>query len=182
MGKLLFMKNFINSPKTIGSITPSSNKLARTMISLGKMTNNSIVVELGAGTGIITKTILSTVELEKPLIIFENDASFYPQLKNYSNTILYDDAFLIKNKLNMLKDKVDIIYCGLPLLNFSGEQIEELLTQVYDLLKPGGKLIGFQYTPLLFPKLNKVFDKCNINYVFLNIPPAFVYTCVKKYK
>lgn len=180
MGKLLFMKNFISSPKTIGSITPSSKKLARTMIKLGEISNNSIVVELGAGTGIITQTILDTVNLKTPLIIFEKDTSFYPKLMGYHNTILYDNAFLLSSKLNMLREEVDIVYCGLPLLNFLEEQVDELLNQIYDVLKPGGKLICFQYTPLLLPKFNKVFSKCFLTFVFLNIPPAFVYTCVKE--
>ncbi|QOY36898.1 class I SAM-dependent methyltransferase [Anaerobacillus isosaccharinicus] len=180
MGKLLFMKNFISSPKTIGSITPSSKRLARTLIKLGEISNNSIVVELGSGTGIITQTILDTVDLKTPLLIFENDTSFHPQLMRYHNTILYDNAFLLSSKLNTLREGVDIVYCGLPLLNFSDAQVDELLNQIYDVLKPGGKLICFQYTPLLFRKFNKVFNKCYLTFVFLNIPPAFVFTCVKE--
>lgn len=180
MDKMLFFRSFFNSPKTVGSIIPSSKKLAKTMVTLGEISRDSIVVELGAGTGIITKTIFEQVDLKTPLIIFENDRTFYPRLNEFKNTILFDDAFLLSTKLEMLKERVDVFYCGLPLLNFSMEQIEGLLNQIYEVLTPGGKLVCFQYTPLLFPKLNEAFDECFVKLVYFNFPPAFVFTCVKK--
>ncbi|MEB1807423.1 MAG: methyltransferase [Bacillaceae bacterium] len=179
MGKLLFIKSFINSPDTIGSITPSSKKLAKKMVSYTTINENSIIVELGAGTGVITETICKNVRLNTPLIIFEKDEAFKSQLLKYENSILYEDAFLLANQLEQFTNKVDYIFCGLPLLNFSREQTEDLLIQVKKVLKPGGKLIGFQYTPLIFHRLNKTFNNTNISFEFFNIPPAFIYICEK---
>ncbi len=180
MGKLLFLKNFVHSPNKIGSITPSSTKLAQRMVSYALMKESSIVVELGAGTGVITKTILESVNLDNPLIIFENDITFKSQLAVYQNCIIFEDAFLLSEQLNDYTNKVDFIFCGLPLLNFPRKQVENLLHQVYDVLKPGGKFIGFQYTPFIFPMLKNKFSNTVIEFELRNIPPAFVYISQKE--
>ncbi|OIJ18686.1 hypothetical protein BKP45_15955 [Anaerobacillus alkalidiazotrophicus] len=179
MSRYLFLKSFLNSPGTIGSITPSSKKLAQKMISESSINCNSIVVELGAGTGVITEVILKNVSLIHPLIIFEKDEQLIDVLRNYNNTILYNDAFLLIDQLHTLQNKVDIIFNSLPLLNFSKSQIGDLLWQSYDLLKPGGKLIGFQYTPIHFGMIKEIFSETTIKFVPLNLPPAFIYVCQK---
>lgn len=172
MEKLIFLKRFLKSPRSIGSITPSSKRLARSIVYHAQLSEPSLVVEFGAGAGVITKEILDSVPLKHPLMIFESDPSMRDFLLHHKNTVLYDDAFQLINRLESYKKQVDVIFSGLPLFNFSEEQIISLLQQVHDLLKPGGKLIGFQYTPFLFFSLKQVFNKTSLTFVPINIPPT----------
>jgi len=55
MDRILFLKKFIDEPKKIGSLTPSSKFLARKMLKNLPWKNFSSVAELGAGTGTFTK-------------------------------------------------------------------------------------------------------------------------------
>ena len=55
--KVIFLYKFIKSPKSIGSITPSSTFLAQAMIKPINWNDARAIVELGAGTGIFTRYI-----------------------------------------------------------------------------------------------------------------------------
>jgi phospholipid N-methyltransferase len=179
MEKILFLSRFLKSPRTIGSITPSSKRLARKMISEARLNEHSKVVELGAGTGVITKEILANISLNHPLMVFESNESFRKLLMNNESIVLFDDAFKLLSNLDGYRKQIDCIFNGLPLLNFSDDQVNALLHQTQQLLKPGGKLIGFQYTPLLLSKFGMVYSKTNIKFVPLNVPPAYIYVCEK---
>ncbi len=53
--KILFFKQFIENPRQIGSITPSSNKLSNKMIEQIDFKKARYVIELGPGTGSYTR-------------------------------------------------------------------------------------------------------------------------------
>ena len=52
-----FLKHFLKSPSSVGSITPSSPSLTKAMVSAIDWANVNSVVELGAGTGVLTAAI-----------------------------------------------------------------------------------------------------------------------------
>ncbi len=56
-----FLQAFLKNPGTVGSITPSSPELARRMVSGIKPAENNVVLELGVGTGAITKFLQDVV-------------------------------------------------------------------------------------------------------------------------
>ncbi|MGY3716946.1 class I SAM-dependent methyltransferase [Sutcliffiella cohnii] len=180
MSKREFLKHFIYSPGSIGSITPSSKRLAKKMIHYAGLNKDSIVVELGAGTGVITETILQSVHLSNPIVLFENNEKFVERLKKFGHSIQLGDAFTLSHELEHLHSTVDVVFCGLPLFNFPIEKVDNLLHQIDTVLKPGGKLIGFQYTPVLLSKFDSYFENTYIDIELLNLPPAFVYVCKKK--
>jgi len=51
--KLGFLKALINNPRAIGAVYPSSKYLAKEMASHVFQENDGLVIELGAGTGVI---------------------------------------------------------------------------------------------------------------------------------
>ena len=61
----LFLRQYLSSPRKIGSIYPSSPALGRAMVSFLENKKESTVIELGPGTGSITNTLLtSSIELD----------------------------------------------------------------------------------------------------------------------
>ena len=57
--KILFLKKYFNNPQSIGSVIPSSEFLAKAMFKSIKELDDTAVIEIGAGTGAITKHISS---------------------------------------------------------------------------------------------------------------------------
>jgi phospholipid N-methyltransferase len=58
MDRMAFLLRFFRSPRMIGSITPSSDQLVRTMLEPIPWERVDSVVELGAGTGVITEALV----------------------------------------------------------------------------------------------------------------------------
>ena len=96
-----------------------------------------------------------------------------------------DDVFNSRNilllRFGVHGGSVDCIISTLP---WSSLKLEELLrNEVLSLLKVGGIFIQYMHTVsvlkgiLLRPILKRHFRQIDLELVFLNIPPALVYTC-----
>ena len=59
---LAFFVRFLNAPKQIGSVIPSSGYLERRVVKLAAIPRARTVVELGPGTGGTTQAILAALD------------------------------------------------------------------------------------------------------------------------
>src|SRR5215207_5240916 len=79
-----FLQAFLKNPGTVGSITPSSPELARRMVAGLKPDENNVVLELGVGTGAITKFLQDIVSNDASYLGIELDRDLVRSLKrNY---------------------------------------------------------------------------------------------------
>src|SRR5688500_13836019 len=79
-----FLQAFLKNPSTVGSITPSSPELARRMVAGIRPDENNVVLELGVGTGAITKFLQQIVPNEESYLGIELDRDLVRSLKkNY---------------------------------------------------------------------------------------------------
>jgi len=179
--KLSFLAKFIRSPRSVGSVTPSSRFLMRKMMKRIKWEQVRTIAELGAGTGVFTRAIHQLSHPDTQVVIFEHDAEMranmqaeFPALHHHS------DALELTSVVDGLGwDGLDCIISGLPLTLFPREVREELLGEILKALKPGGVYVQFQYSVYLLPELRRHFSHVEVDFVPLNAPPAFVYACHK---
>jgi phospholipid N-methyltransferase len=75
--------------------------------------------------------------------------------------------------------QLDCILSGLPFFNFSQNLRDHLMDEIYQSLKPNGLFIAFQYSMQMKKQFAQYFAIEKIDFVPLNIPPAFVYVCRK---
>lgn len=177
-----FLATFIREPRATGSIVPSSIYLAKAMFKGINWSQTNTIVELGAGTGVFTRCISSYVaSSDKIGIIFEKDEKLRKELQKRFPSLIYRE-----NAINLLEDlekinltKVDTIISGLPFANFPPLFRSKIIRAVQKALRPGGQFITFQYSMQMKKQLLKAFQSVTISFVPFNIPPAFVYTCVK---
>ena len=181
MDKVLFIKEFVKNWKEVGSVTPSSPFLVRKMLAPIDFEKAKIVVELGPGSGVFTRGLLSKMLPDAKLLAFETNKEFCQELEKIGDTRLsvYNDS---ASNLEKYLDgrSVDYVVSGIPLANLDNTDKQNLLSTAYRSLTPGGKYIQFQYTLESRSELQQVFDNVSIGFTLFNIPPAFVYTCVKK--
>src|SRR3989338_3119949 len=180
MEKILFIKEFMKNWNEVGSITPSSWFLIQKMLRTIDFDTARIIVEIGAGSGCITRELLKNMKTDSQLIIFETNTEFYRELKK-----IHDSRITVHNEpaVNIRKQlggkQVDHIVSGIPLATLSPEDKENLLVICYKTLMPQGQYIQFQYSLESRGNLKNIFDEVKIGFTPLNIPPAFVYTCIK---
>ena len=188
---LKFLLEFIKDKKAVGAVAPSSSALAREIVSHGNLSDASVVVEYGPGTGSFTAEILSCINDGACFLTIEQNQNFAEHLrKRFPQLRLFIDS--VENVPSIIESightQVDCVISGLPWASFSPELQDRLLKPTLSVLRPGGAFCTFTYiqSPLLpsgkrfRKKLRKHFSEVsNSSIIWRNLPPAFVYQCIK---
>ncbi|HVU86156.1 MAG TPA: methyltransferase [Pirellulales bacterium] len=161
----LFFRQFRENFHTTGSIAPSSRWLARALarfVAAGESANRHPrrILEVGPGTGAVTHWILPALAAQDRLDLVEMNDQFVAHLRlRFQNEPAWQ-AFQPRTRIlhqgvqDLTPDGgYDAIVSGLPLNNFSGELVEQLLATLTGLLAPGGTLSFFEYVAVRQAKL-----------------------------
>ncbi len=186
-----FVKEFILSPRKTGAIAPSSSELASTITDSVDMAMAKTVVEFGSGTGVFTERILKKIGDDTIFFAMEINPSFVEKTrKRCPDAIVYQDwAENVKKYLEGHgQSHCDCIVSGLPWTLFEEHEQNQLLQVISDSLKPNGTFVSFTYLGGHLSPGGRRFKKSLPNHfsqvskskmVWNNLPPAFVYSCVK---
>lgn len=179
-----FFKAFFTSRKMTGSVIPSSRFLTKKMLDSVDFKDAKCIIELGPGTGVITKQIVAQMQNDAQLVVIELNEDFIQNLNKKINDprvhIIHDSAEQMKAHLNKYGcDSADYIISSLPLTTIPSEIRENILSTAHSTLKDDGEFIQFQYSLHQRKNLKSLFKKVDISYTPLNFPPAFVYRCKK---
>ena len=174
-----FLKSLVHDPRSVGAVAPSGPSLGRLMAR--GCTAGTRVVEVGAGTGAVTRAIIDTGVFERDLVLVERDERFVEILRRRfpRAATVHGDATWLGRYLDEHSGSVDFVISGLPLLLFSDVRKRRLLGSAFGLLGPGGAFHQFTYggvCPIGRPLLDGLGLKATcLGVVPFNMPPAFVY-------
>ncbi|WP_395571931.1 class I SAM-dependent methyltransferase [Streptomyces sp. BK79] len=140
--------------RTTGALAPSSKALARLLTDPvdehGAHPLN--VLEAGAGTGSVTRTLIARLSLGSRLDIVEANPRFAARLRGLvrSHPHLTGERDRIRVHQAFVEDldtdrHYDVIVSGLPFTNFTPAQVETIMGRYLELLQPGGTLTYFAY-------------------------------------
>jgi phospholipid N-methyltransferase len=186
---LRLFSQFLRSPRSVGTILPSSRGLARLMVEPVDFTQPSTIIEFGPGTGTITAGIAERLRPHSQYIGIETNQNFFedisvlfPRLK-----FVHRNASEIGAILQSLNIKsVDAILCGIPWASLPAGLQPEILDGAVRSLRPGGVFVTFAYIPgLLLPAAQTLRRQLKARFssvrtsrvVWNNFPPAFTYIC-----
>jgi phosphatidylethanolamine/phosphatidyl-N-methylethanolamine N-methyltransferase len=191
MKSLRFLTEFLRDPNTVGAILPSSNSLARRVLSGIDFSDVRVIVEFGSGTGVFTREILNRVKQGTVFLAFETNPGFSALLRSEFHDLDVVERSAVELASVLQKKKisgVDVIISGLPFASFDAELQENIIRPSADALIEGGTFRTFAYIqgPLLANGRNfrrivdRYFDSVTTtSVVWMNLPPAFVYVCRK---
>ncbi|MBE8614834.1 methyltransferase [Morganella morganii] len=172
-----YICQFFQSPRTFGSLVPSSRWLCNRMVELANWEGVVTVAELGAGDGVLTRRLLDKLALDAELDAYEIQTDLVCKLQILATR----DARLnvISQSAEKLHRNYDIIFSCLPLSSIPTRVCIRILRQIRERLVSGGSLILFQYTSLTEKLLSRYFD-CTKIYEVRNFPPAWIYVCTSR--
>jgi phosphatidylethanolamine/phosphatidyl-N-methylethanolamine N-methyltransferase len=143
-----FLVMWAKAPRSMGAILPSSKSLARAMATQVGRGKNTPVVELGAGTGIVTHALLEAHIAPERLIVVERETALVAMLHGQfpSLRIVEGDA---QHLCTLLKShdfhKVGCVVSSLPLLSMPQRVREAIEGQMVEALEEGGVIVQFTY-------------------------------------
>lgn len=174
--ELRFFKGWIDKPKAVGAVLPTSAITARRMASVIDPSSGLPVLELGSGTGVITQAILDRGVAPENLYSIEYSADFVRHLKGrfHAVNIIQGDAFDLDATLAGHPGLVfDSIVSGVPLLNFPVPRRIAYLEQLLDRIPPGRPVVQITYGPRSpVPPHRGSYIVEHFDFVVRNIPPA----------
>lgn len=181
MGTIAFFKESVRNLKTVGTFTRSSKFLCKGLIKHVDFSNAKVIVELGAGDGVITKHILRSMRPDCKLMIFEVNKSFIAQLNDIKDDrliVIQDSAEKLDHhlKANHLTT-IDAIISAIPFVIIPEPTATNIVQSCKDHLVEGGNYVQVHYSLMAKKLYEKVFGEVDVNWVPLNIPPAFVLVC-----
>lgn len=179
-----FLFQYICKPRTTGALCPSSRYLARQMAA-GAGKDGDIVVELGAGTGAVTKELIKPEFLGfRELYSIEYNPDLCAILRrNFPKAkIINGSAENIRKLVGADSAKISTIVSSLPLLSLPSGMVANIISEIEASLPSGGRFVQFTYQLNRKPeKLGfKNMEHMRRSIVLLNIPPARVDVFVKR--
>ena len=179
----IFLRQYLSNPRNTGSIYPSSPALGKAMISFLKDKQESVVIELGPGTGAITRALLkSDINLDNFYACELLETFAEHLLERFPGIqVRVGDASKLTHVFEELVGKVDCIFSSLPLKSLPSDIVEKIIDQEHRILGPNGVVIQFTYD-LRKPAavFKDKFKHLGSKIVVANFPPARVDAFVKK--
>ena len=188
-GKALFLKRWLRRPLSMGAFLPSgpflSEAIAHATLSAMKGYSGHIV-ELGAGTGEVTKALLAAGIPKERLALVERDPELAAFLRRHFSglKIIEGDAARLPQLLAAHAiEGLAAVISGLPLLSLPADVVRGIVHGVFNSLPDGAAMVQFTYGPTppiprgLRQRLNLV--AVNSRRIWRNVPPAVVWTFTK---
>ena len=188
----ILLTEFLKNPVSTGSVCPSSAHLAKSLLDSFDWQSARKIVELGPGTGAVTKHILPRLHPDADFFAVEMNphmaATFHGLFPGVR--IITDKAENLRNILSEHDGcRADIIISSLPWANMPSTAQDSTLDAVYESLNDGGCFSTFGYAHGMLLKGARGF-RCKLarlfplpaktSIIWCNLPPAFCYICHKE--
>jgi phosphatidylethanolamine/phosphatidyl-N-methylethanolamine N-methyltransferase len=179
---LEFLAQWVRRPAAVGAILPSGKSLAHAMARQIDVDRPGLVLELGGGTGTITKACIEIGVDPRDIVVLEKASSFCSLIRER-----FPDVRVIRGDATNLRRLLAVrdlgpfkaVLSGLPLLSIPEARRDSILAQAFDVLAQDGVFVQFTYGPLppvprmLTRSLELVKDRSA--WVLKNVPPASVW-------
>lgn len=180
----VFFRQWLRAPLTTASVVPSSPRLGRAMAqALPPWVNR--VVELGAGTGAITRELLRSRVRPEHLCLVELNPELHRDLE-----LAFPDCRVVCGDARQLPQllagtegfrngQVDAVVSSLGLLSMPTGLVEQILSAAFACLPARGVMVQFTYgpkCPVRESTLKRLHLRARrVDFTLMNLPPASVY-------
>jgi phospholipid N-methyltransferase len=176
-----FFKGFLRNPKEVGSVIPSSRFVIRRVLQCGEVSRSPVVVELGPGTGVLTREILRRMPRDGKLIAVE----LLPEFCSALRATLRDPRLFIYQGSSVDLEKAlteageseaDLVVSGVPFSTMGRGEGLRTLQAARRVLAPNGRFVAYQFRSAVRRMAEPVFGPAETRSGFWNIPPMRIYT------
>jgi phosphatidylethanolamine/phosphatidyl-N-methylethanolamine N-methyltransferase len=175
---LLFLRRWLAHPLRMGSVVPSSKALCSRLVKYGWPDPGTVVLELGAGTGVVSRAFLDAGLAPERLIVVEIDPDMVRHLRDSlpGVTVIEGDARALNHLLPAhFQGRIGSVICGIPLVLLPLTE-QRRFVKMMELVAPERGFLHFSYC-VTSPLSGRKLSLCPKREAWTpsNIPPASVW-------
>jgi phospholipid N-methyltransferase len=177
---LAFFRGFLEKPKEVGSIIPSSRFMEKRLVRVSELQNADVAIELGPGTGGTTRALLSRMKPTARLLAMEINPHFVRLLRR---TILDPRLIVHEGSASEIGEALeanglpaaDVILSGIPFSTMDREVGLAILRSVEQNLAATGRFVAYQFRDRVEDLGRQVMGEPSVQLELLNVPPMRIY-------
>ena len=177
--RFIFFEEFLKHPRQVGSITPSSRIIERSIAEAAGVKFADLIVEAGPGNGGTTQAILSEMAPDARLLSIEIN----PRLHKLVSRIQDDRLIAHLGSVQKLREILSMYGLGAPEALISGIPFStmdhiagfRILETISSVLAPGGRFVAYQVSKRVASISTPFLGPAKVQLKLLNIPPMRIY-------
>jgi len=177
-GASLFFRRWLANPLQMGSVVPSSRALCRRIVAQSRWDGDQAVLELGAGTGVVSRALLAAGLPANRLVVVEIVPEMADHLRRAlpGATVVEGDARYLPSLLpRHFHGRIGTVICGVPLVLLAHADQRRFIDSIEG-VAPGRGFLHYTYcitSPLPWRDHNLVARR--EAWTAMNFPPASVW-------
>lgn len=177
--RVVFLQQFLKHPRQVGSVIPSSRFLEQRVVALAGVASARVIVELGTGTGGITRAMLRAMAPDARLVGIEINPRFQELLTRVGDARLIPHFGSAEQLAEILDEHrlpaPDAIISGIPFSTMDRALGSRILEVIAETLAPGGRFVAYQVSAQVARLARPVLGAPRRQIELRNIPPMRVY-------
>nr|WP_137677497.1 methyltransferase domain-containing protein [Parerythrobacter lutipelagi] len=173
----VFFRGFVEHPRMVGSIIPSSRFTIDKMLAPVKWDECKLFVEYGPGVGTFCFPVLEKMRGDAALIVIDTN----PLYVDYLNKTIADSRFTAvlgsaENVEEIIKthghDHADYVLSGLPFSTLPDGVGPAIAAATHRVIRPGGAFLVYQFSAKARDFMAKHFNRIDEGFELWNVLPC----------
>ncbi|USO00704.1 MAG: methyltransferase domain-containing protein [Alphaproteobacteria bacterium] len=180
MSAKAFLKKYLISPLSIGSVVPSSKHVGMAFAKNIDLSKDGVILEIGAGTGTITKSLIDCGIPRNRIVCLEIEEAFCDLLRKRFNgvEVICSDILNLRELVHKI-GKINCFVSTLPFISLGKDQTDKILNILKPFVDSGTTYLQMSYSPFFVGKSRKRgLQTKRCGYVWKNFPPAYIYKSI----
>ncbi|WP_427968618.1 class I SAM-dependent methyltransferase [Altererythrobacter sp.] len=173
----VFFRGFLEHPRMVGSIIPSSRFTVRQMLEPVDWGSCNLFVEYGPGIGTFCRPVLDRLRGDATLIVIDTNPLYIDYLKRAIRDKRFHAVLGSAEDVEQIVrdhgfDHADYVLSGLPFSTLPSGVAPAIAAATHRVLRPGGAFLVYQFTAACRDYMAPHFRRIDAGFEPLNILPC----------
>ena len=175
----VFFQGFLEHPKMVGSIIPSSANTIARMLAPVKWDECKVFVEYGPGVGTFCQPVLDRLPRDGELVVIDTNPLFIDYLKKTIGDSRFHPVLGSAEDVEEIvrsfgHEQADYVLSGLPFSTLPEGVGPSIAAATHRVIRPGGAFLTYQFSAVARDLTARHFDRVETGMTWLNVPPCLL--------
>jgi phospholipid N-methyltransferase len=175
----VFFRGFLESPRMVGSIIPSSRATIEKMLAPVDWDRCKLFVEYGPGVGTFCGPVLDRLRRDGELLVIDTNPLYIDYLRrtirdSRFHAILGSAEDVEQIVRSIGHEQADYVLSGLPFSTLPDGVGPAIAAATHRVIRPGGAFLTYQFSAVARDLTARHFPRVDTGFVWRNVPPCLL--------